>query len=197
MPTGYTAKLCSEDQSFEDFVMGCAKAFGACISLRDEPAGTPIPEKFEPSPYHADALENATQRQLSLSKLNQEERHKFGKEKRSDAIVQNQIYLDEQTASQGRFIKMKDKVSGWEAPTPGHVELKTFMLQQLNISTIDTDYSRECLAKAKHKGPMEYYRNTLDQAVSDIEYHTKAIEKEQKRNAERNQWVEDLRGSLQ
>ena len=49
MPTGYTVALYEgKDVTFEDFVMGCSRAFGALISLRDEP-NAPIPEEFKVS----------------------------------------------------------------------------------------------------------------------------------------------------
>lgn len=47
MPTGYTADI-QNDITFQQFALNCACAFGACISLRDEPAGTQIQEVFEP-----------------------------------------------------------------------------------------------------------------------------------------------------
>ena len=40
--------------------MNCARAFGACVELRDEPGGGDrIPEAFEPSDYHLKAVEKA------------------------------------------------------------------------------------------------------------------------------------------
>ena len=47
MPTGYTAPI-KDGISFNDFMWGCARAFGALIMMRDDPPGTPIPERFEP-----------------------------------------------------------------------------------------------------------------------------------------------------
>ena len=34
MPTGYTYKI-GEGASFKEFVMACARAFGACVEMRD------------------------------------------------------------------------------------------------------------------------------------------------------------------
>lgn len=49
MPTGYTADI-KDGISFETYAMNCARAFGACVSLRDKPSGGKvIPDAFEPS----------------------------------------------------------------------------------------------------------------------------------------------------
>jgi len=55
MATGYTLDV-EKGISFEKFIMKCARGFGACVTLRDSSA--PIPEKFEPSPYHKNKIAN-------------------------------------------------------------------------------------------------------------------------------------------
>src|SRR5271168_1391855 len=60
MPTGYTEAI-KDGISFQEFAMRCVRAMGVCITLRDEPSGAPIPERFEPSPSYKDALKSATE----------------------------------------------------------------------------------------------------------------------------------------
>ena len=50
MPIGYTSKLHDGDQPFNEFIMSCARAFGALVTMRDDPNDAPIPE-FEVSEY--------------------------------------------------------------------------------------------------------------------------------------------------
>lgn len=45
MPTGYTAAI-KYGITFKEFALDCARNFGACISMRDEPRETPIPDEF-------------------------------------------------------------------------------------------------------------------------------------------------------
>jgi len=50
MPTGYTLDLYDgKNITFKEFVMKCAGAFGALISMKDESLDAPIPEHLEPS----------------------------------------------------------------------------------------------------------------------------------------------------
>ena len=51
MPSAYTAAV-SDGIDFKTFVLRCARAMGACVSMRDDPLDVPIPERFEPSDYH-------------------------------------------------------------------------------------------------------------------------------------------------
>ncbi len=50
MPTGYTDAV-KDGITFDQFVLGCARGMGALVMMRDEPSGTPIPERFEPSRF--------------------------------------------------------------------------------------------------------------------------------------------------
>jgi len=44
MPTGYTAEIYEGEKevTFEKFALTCARAFGACITIRDEPMSASI-----------------------------------------------------------------------------------------------------------------------------------------------------------
>jgi hypothetical protein len=69
VPTGYTATLNHGEQTFPDFALHCARAFGALVSLRDESSDTPIPEVIEPSPYELEYLEKTRVKLFELTEL--------------------------------------------------------------------------------------------------------------------------------
>lgn len=53
MPTGYTDKIYrGEPQTFPEFAARSARAFGALISMRDEPLGDELPKKIEYDTSH-------------------------------------------------------------------------------------------------------------------------------------------------
>ena len=76
MPTGYTYQLIGEKEvSFNEFIMNCALAFGACFSLRD--ARNPvIPKEFEVSYYHLEAFQKLNDQLNELMKMSDEEKQK-------------------------------------------------------------------------------------------------------------------------
>lgn len=58
MTTGYTVDMYEgKEVSFPEFATKCARAFGALVSMREEPLDAPIPEEFKPSSYHVEQLE--------------------------------------------------------------------------------------------------------------------------------------------
>lgn len=58
MPTGYTQGLYDGDQRFEVFALHCARAFGATVSMRDEPWDQ-LPAHREVDEYYQVAVDNA------------------------------------------------------------------------------------------------------------------------------------------
>ena len=98
MPTGYTAVIQDNlDISMKDFALVCARAFGACVMMRDEPFDTPIPEEFVPDTYHTDKLKQFTDELNHLETASRDVLFKkFSEEKQktmtfySDNIIKNQ-----------------------------------------------------------------------------------------------------------
>lgn len=75
MPTGYTYKINEgkEEVTGRTFLMDCAKAFGACVTMRDESSDTPIPEEFKPNTHYQKQLEDSKKRLLEVQQLSDED----------------------------------------------------------------------------------------------------------------------------
>lgn len=71
MATGYTCDVSDgKITTLRDFALRCARAFGALITMRDEPFDAPIPEKFEPhTDYHDKAIREAREQLEKLSAM--------------------------------------------------------------------------------------------------------------------------------
>ena len=78
MPTGYTAELMEKGQDFPTFVLCCARAFGACIELRDDAHG-PAPRKIPRSKnsYHTDALKRALAEREKFAGMSKKEKNEW------------------------------------------------------------------------------------------------------------------------
>lgn len=194
MPTGYTAKLYEGEQSFEAFALGCARAFGALIDLRDAGPDAEIPEAIEPSPYHLEAMGEASERMaeiqswsaLDAEKLAEDDYYRrveeFGKSKRI------------REARSKRYAAMVERVRGWEPPNEDFVQFKDFMESQLvESASFDCDYRMDPPTKLSG---VEYTERELERARRDLHYHAKEWEKEQERARERTKWIRALRESL-
>jgi hypothetical protein len=196
MPTGYTAKLMESGQTFPEFIMGCARAFGALIEMRDSPNDAPIPDKFEPSNYNAKRLIEAREELAKLKAMSTEERADFGEAAKAEDIERSRGYLEKALTENSRLEDMAAQVRAWTPPTKDHQGLKDFMLQQIEVSKNGVDYSEKSLAEAQAKPATAYYVEAVSGAARNIKYHTEGNEKEVERSNSRTEWVQQLRASI-
>jgi len=196
MPTGYTAKLVEQGQTFQEFVLTCARAFGACISLRDEPNETPIPDKFEPSTYHAEQIKEAEEKLKSLKAMTLTQQLEFGMVEKDADNARYKEYIQKNTDENNRLTAMALMVGAWVPPTPEHTELKAFMLQQIKVSMSNSDYWDKQLKESEEKPVISYYEEAVATVERDIKYHTKELAEEIRRTDEQNEWVRKLRESI-
>jgi hypothetical protein len=196
MPTGYTAAVQDgEITEFSEFAMSCARAFGACITMRDDPADAPIPEAFEPSSYHAKALEVAQAELAALEAMTEAEQEAAARAAYEIEARAWDEYEDKKFQSRLRYVAMLEKVQAWSAPTPGHVEFKNFMIEQLQES-IDFDCHR---TSSKRPEPVETKAWLAEKRASlnrDIAFCANEQAEEIERARKRTEWVQALRNSL-
>jgi hypothetical protein len=201
MPTGYTDALVRKKMTFPEFAMYCARGMGACIMMRDDPMDTPIPERFEPSSYHKEALDEAKIELERLSGMPIADRMQWGKQKLAGLIksLEETIAKIEKDNPVRVYLAMLGDVCRWNPPTSDHEGLKKFMIQQLEESIkfdAPGNYWQEELAKVKSKDALTFYRDSVASAENDVAYHDKKWKEEVQRTEERNQWLKDLRESL-
>jgi hypothetical protein len=195
MPTGYTSALYDgDDQTFPEFLLSCARAMGALITMRDDSPSAPIPDEFTASSYHADKEADARREGARLLALTADEAQ-------AEATAARQAWEAQQTASEaervarkGRYEAMLAKARAWEPPTKNHVGLRDFMVEQLEQS-IDFDCSHHEFNAPTSDGPT-WLAAAIAKANRDIAYHAEEYAKEAERASERSAWVRALRASL-
>lgn len=193
MPTGYTYPVIEgKITEFSDFALSCARAFGALITMRDDPHDAPIPETFEPSDYSAKKLEEAKSRLAELNQMTVAAAEAAASAAFEAAMKSHQEYEDRETAGERRLETMLAKVKAWTPPTANHVEMKNFMVEQLTISKRGS-YRSPVPTKMSGK---DWLVAEIEKAHRDIGYHAAEHAKEVERAAGRTEWVRQLRGSL-
>lgn len=195
MPTGYTADLYEgKEVSFPEFAMQCARAMGATITMRDDPADAPIPEEFQPSDWNLKRLEEARERVAEVEGWSSETADIAAQRDYADAMNRWREMEAESKARRERYDAMLEQVRAWTPPTPDHEEFKAFMENQLVESKrFDGWHSPKPVRIA---GP-DYREQQLANALHDIDYHTKEHAKEVERATNRTEWVRALRQSLE
>jgi hypothetical protein len=193
--TGYTYNLVDKKQTFPQFALECARAFGALIDMKEEPLGAEIPEQFEPSDYHATHLAEAQAELARLEAMSPTEAHAFGWALKDETVQECAKDVRERMADDALMLGVLEQAKAWEPPTSEHEGLKRFMIEQITGS-LHGDYYAIGLEAAKAKPPADYYAEALERARWDVQYHEEAIEKERARVGERNDWLRQLRASL-
>jgi hypothetical protein len=198
MPTGYTSEIYEgKEVSGKKFIMDCARAFGACIMMRDEPNNAEIPEEFKPSTYHKEQIERGKSELKKYQDMTIEEAQNFIDEEYETTIKNNKEQIKNKMDLRNRYLNTLSEVMEWQTPTEDHINLKEFAIKQLKES-IDFDcgvsyYNKEVVKYS----PEEWLDIKINSCLRDIEYHTKENNAEIKRVTERNKWIKDLRNSLE
>lgn len=199
MATGYTEGILNgKINTFKDFALKCVLAFGASIHLRDE-TGDVKYRSAEPTDYHKKAIQDAKKELNRIENLTDDEiinSHiktlKADKERclrEIEKIKKDREKLEDILAKAENFVP----------PTQEHEEFRQFMINQLK-QTIEFDcntdfYDRE-IAKIdnqlKNINVIEIRESMIDYIKENIEYHTKAYEKEVRNCNKSNKWVDDI-----
>ena len=198
MPTGYTHDVqTGKVTDFREFALSCAKAFGACITMRDEPSGTPIPDEFEASTkFYDEQIKGAIEAVDRISAMSDDECEKEAFTDFQQNATDYQKRAKETEDERLRYKQMLAKVRDWKPPTEDHDGLKEFMEKQLEES-IDFD----CGNKDYYKYPdretgKEWRDREIAAAKRNLERNTEHRNDELQRVQTRNKWIEDLRASL-
>lgn len=194
MPTGYTAAVADgKIVKFADFAMACARAFGACITMRDDPAEAAIPDEFLPCDYNLKALREAETELVRLCGLSEDQKQMEAASTSAKRLKSWQDRETDKSTRKTRYKAMLAEASAWEPPTTEHVELRSFMIQQLRDSI-----KWDC-TPSNQPAPMsaaEWYDAALAEAQGAIARHSGEHAKEVERARSRTKWIADLRASL-
>lgn len=198
MPTGYTAELHDgKDITFEEFVLACARNFGALILMRDDPKEAPIPT-FEARTDYQEQMKAEAERDLAmLRSMTDEEKHVA--HAAAVAEVERQIADDVEKAQaiRDRYEAMLRQVEEWRPPTEDHQGLKDFMVQQLNESIrFDCADAGKWRSLPESDVDLWWQQQVWAKERTIVRCH-QDIAAEIERTQERNKWVDALRRSLE
>jgi hypothetical protein len=196
MPTGYTADVQDgKITEFADFAMQCARAFGACIMMRDDPADAPIPDVFEPCSYYADAIREDEAHLERLRAMNLDQRAVAAVEYNAAEFASWEKYETRKKETRQRYEHMLAQVRVWTPPTDDHTEMKKFMEEQLTNS-IDFDCGGRQQPMPVPLKRDEWHHKEVAEVERRLARNREENVKEIERAAKRTAWVAALRKSL-
>lgn len=196
MPTGYTAAI-ADGIDFLTFAMDCARAFGACVTLRDEPGGgDKIPESFEPNNYYQGQIDKVNAQISQLRSISPAEANRRAEQEWKDGEARRIERLQEKADLRTKYEAILVKAENWIPPTSEHVGLKQFMIDQINES-IRFDCSTSHLdSPLERLGGEAWLADQLRRREGELQYYEEQNKKEIERSSQRTAWVRALRNSL-
>lgn len=200
MPTGYTCGVKSgEVRDLKDYMLKCARGFGALVHMKDDGLSVVIKPK-EVNSYYLRRLNEVQEKYKNFLEMSDEEIQKEIDENHNRVAKRKVEGLKNLIIEKQRYLEMLDKVQKWNPPTENHKKLKEFAVEQLTCS-IDFDCSNavESYYKESTDTSMtvdEYKNIELRSYLENVERCAKRYREELKSVEESNKWVEDLVKSL-
>jgi len=196
LATGYTDYVRSgKVTTLRAFAMVCARAFGACIAMRDDPMDVEIPSEFKPdTSYHDEAIARATSKLRELPLLSEEECARRSRVEFAADAAERAKWAQERADTRKKYEAMLSQVKAWKVPK-GVAGLRKFMIDQLEES-IRFDCHADTITASEPKSGEAWRRGAIRMAKSDLGYHTRERRAEIKRVADRNKWLASLRSSI-
>jgi len=198
MPTGYTAGIIDgKINSFYDFALVCVRAFGATIHMRDENLNVKY-EPAKPDPYYVDQVKETRDRMVEIFSMTDEDIIKREKAKITNTIQYHSERIKEINILREKLEKLLSEAKKYDPPTTEHVEIKEFMIQQLE-STIehdcDTKYHEEYLELAEQWkndpiDPKSIRNSMLDDNNRDMQHAEEKLKENEEKCKEANKWVQ-------
>lgn len=196
MPTGYTSDVADgKITDFTEYALQCARAFGACVTLRDEPLSSDIPE-LEPSDYHSEYLIKTRLELQEFLAMDNNKLMELHREERDKSIADTNNAIKEKKLIKTRYEAMLEKVNSFVSPSPDHDNYVEFLRNQLTES-IDWDCDTSYYNNQNHEIPFEVWKTNKEQGLrDDILYHEGHHKEEVDRVKQRNQWISQLKEAL-
>lgn len=196
MPTGYTANVQDGKDTFEQFVWRCARAFGALITMRDDPQDAEVPEKFEVDAYHYQQVRSAEEEVARFRDMTDEEAELGAEQEYREAVEFNRQQLKRRRDKKANYEAMLKRVTDWEPPSPDHEKLREFMIEQLKLSLRFDCEGEPYLREARRMPAKEWLRIHRESAAKLLHSRRLHLREEEERVRERNEWIRKLRESV-
>ncbi len=195
MSNYYTADLAhGKEVTIEEFILKCAGAFNAFISLREMPAGVLVPDKLRPSDHHLKSIESAKKRFAEAEKLSNAQAEREAKRIFDEAVCLEKRCNEKYQKEGKAYTAMLKQVARWVPPTKDHEGLKCFMIEQL-AEGIEWNCLHSFTMPKRLSG-IQYRAKLIKDLRREIAYHTKEYAKEIQGIQNKNEWIQALLHSL-
>ncbi|MEW1990755.1 hypothetical protein [Microbacterium sp. NPDC078849] len=195
MATGYTAPIKDNQPiTFAEFALRCSRAMGVAIMQRDEPLEAELRE-LTLQPHYSERVESTREALQAALDRSVEEWAAIQEAEAAEMAAVREAYITEKEALRARYTAMLRQVRAWTPPTPEHIGLRAFMIEQLEQSIAfdcgDWEPSRPVAESVDL-----YSQRKIGELTRQHADAVKQLGEERGRVASQNAWVRALRESL-
>lgn len=203
MPTGYTAFIEDGDiTTGKEFLLLCLRNFGIAIDVRDEPLTVPAPTHFKPCVYTQNRYIAAIEHLKEVKNISFDvAKQQMTKEHRDRVDFAKQA-LAKMTKINERYKKVRDQVLAWVPPTPEHMGIREFALEQIDMC-INTDSAFDYYQKIietpfddSDQAVQQYIQKQIEFCEDDVSRAQEAWDEEIKRTNQKNEFMQLFLESL-
>lgn len=181
---------------FKEYALLCARAFGACITLRDSPLEGDIPE-FVVDDHYYTRLRQAEEDLESFLAIDEQAKKSLHVKEEQDREAEANEAIAEKQEHLSRYTAMLEKAMLFKPPTPEHERFAEFLVEQLEQS-IEFDCGGSYWNEYKQKVSFdEWQAKKLADLQKNIEYSRQFLDEEIEQVASRNKWVNELKEALE
>jgi hypothetical protein len=197
MPTGYTASIHDgEPVTGKQFILACARNFGAFIHLRDErmDAELTLPSAPDNSFYEKNLAEAKHQLKMAEA-MTVEEAQKMAEESYNGSILHMKKVIADKKVISERYNKVLVEVEAWTPPTDEHQNLKDFAINQLKLSMnsdCGMDYWEEQLKTLKKSTGEEFREERIKYMQREVTYYERSLQERLESHQGKIEWIETL-----
>ena len=203
MPTGYTAGILDgKIKTFKQFATQCIRAFGGAVHMRDDDWDAPYrPDKV--GDYYPEQIKEINKKIEKLKKLSDKELINNRKKELIEERIRYTKIIGEKKQAELKLQEFLEQAKQYETPTPNHVGIKEFMIQQLTDTIkwdADVSYYEKEVAEVDKQleniDPVEIRKSLMEMYQEDLERNEKRLKEEETRINERNEWSKQYFESL-
>lgn len=195
MASGHTYKI-AQGMTFKEFALECARSF--LVECKEEGGSYLIPDEIPVPTYHLDSIRDVEDKlklvnSMALPEATEKARLEYEKDK-----LENQRNIQERKDLEKKYRDMLAKVQKWTPPSEEHINIKKFMIEQIEQS-IKWDCSTDYYYTQKNVKQLTgeaYIQKEREVALDKLEYHQKKYTKDVEMTNQRNRWVKLLKESL-
>lgn len=191
MPTGYTDCI-GKGATFNEFVLGCARAIGACASFRESDEI----KEIEYTGSHLDEIEDIKAEICKILAMTDAELEVEATKEHNEDLARRNEGIARVKALKEKYESMLEKVNAWTPPTEDHRKFKTHMVSQI-IDSLKFDCSDfyQNMVLQKLDG-ITWRTNKINTLVSSMAFKSSDYVREIKKIEESNKWIRALLNSL-